>query len=97
MNCPNCGLINLESAIHCDCGYEFEYPQPEPMDSKVEEPKPKTKTSRSEIVVLGVWLILGPFLFFTDFAGDLRFEIAAYVLWFAGLILLLWRSFGHKI
>ena len=24
MKCPNCGLINPESALHCDCGYNFE-------------------------------------------------------------------------
>jgi hypothetical protein len=23
MNCPNCGLINPESAAWCDCGYDF--------------------------------------------------------------------------
>jgi len=24
MKCPNCGLINPESALYCDCGYNFE-------------------------------------------------------------------------
>jgi uncharacterized RDD family membrane protein YckC len=23
LNCPNCGLINPETAMRCDCGYEF--------------------------------------------------------------------------
>jgi hypothetical protein len=23
MNCPRCGLINPETAQHCDCGYDF--------------------------------------------------------------------------
>ena len=23
MNCPNCGLVNSESAQRCDCGYDF--------------------------------------------------------------------------
>ena len=23
MNCPNCGLINPETATRCDCGYDF--------------------------------------------------------------------------
>jgi hypothetical protein len=23
MNCPNCGLINPETALMCDCGYDF--------------------------------------------------------------------------
>ena len=22
-NCPNCGLINPENALRCDCGYDF--------------------------------------------------------------------------
>ena len=25
MKCPNCGLINPESALNCDCGYNFDY------------------------------------------------------------------------
>ena len=24
MKCPDCGLLNLETAQHCDCGYDFE-------------------------------------------------------------------------
>jgi hypothetical protein len=24
MKCPNCGLINPDSALRCDCGYDFE-------------------------------------------------------------------------
>ena len=24
MRCPNCGLINPESAMRCDCGYDFD-------------------------------------------------------------------------
>ena len=23
MKCPNCGLINPQSTMRCDCGYEF--------------------------------------------------------------------------
>ena len=41
MKCPNCGLINPESALHCDCGYNFE-------SSRIDEEAklPVSKTDR---------------------------------------------------
>ncbi len=28
MNCPKCGLINPETALRCDCGYDFKFKMP---------------------------------------------------------------------
>ncbi len=41
MKCPNCGLINPDEAIFCDCGYNFK-------KGKLERPITKPITKREE-------------------------------------------------
>jgi len=38
MKCPACGLINPESALNCDCGYNFDYKK---IDKEAELSVPK--------------------------------------------------------
>jgi hypothetical protein len=55
MNCPQCGLINPETAQRCDCGYDF-------INKSVEKPystsSPNTKLSRTAIGAQVVALVL---------------------------------------
>lgn len=53
-NCPNCGLLNLETSVRCDCGYDFpsgemkeSYLSQAPAASTVTFQKPSQKLSGS--------------------------------------------------
>ena len=62
MECPKCGLVNVESAINCDCGYNFKTHKIE--NKPVDESQKITAKSIKNIYVAGIlgFTIIGIFL-----------------------------------
>ena len=62
MECPKCGLLNVESAIKCDCGYNFKTHK---MENKLDNESQKiTAKSIKNIYVVGImgFIFMGIFL-----------------------------------
>jgi hypothetical protein len=51
MKCPNCGLINPDSALRCDCGYDFN-------SSKIEKSYIPKKQKGPKKYALGIFMII---------------------------------------
>lgn len=96
MKCPNCGLINSDSALHCDCGFSFE---PGELDAKTRKGRKRnrrSKLSAFELFALVVWFVVAPGLYYSR--GEV-FEVGAFWFWIAGALLLIWcmvRSRGNR-
>jgi hypothetical protein len=73
MKCPRCKLINPETALRCDCGYDFE-------TKTVEQPyftQPLPKDIRSWLIFVIVYNIIGAAL--SVASGDvIRFVAIAF-------------------
>jgi len=61
MDCPKCGLINPDTAVCCDCGYDFkigEFHQPDPIDpGKIQIPY-NSGYAFSRLVTAGLVVII---------------------------------------
>lgn len=87
MKCPNCGLINSDSALHCDCGFSFE---PGELEAKIRQGskrRRRSKLSAFELFALVIWFVIAPGLYYSR--GE-AFEVGAFWLWIAGALLLIW-------
>lgn len=57
MKCPRCGLINPETALQCDCGYDFEaYHISKQSDAAVPE---TNQRKRKGSLGLAFWIVIG--------------------------------------
>ena len=75
MICPNCNLINLDTAQKCDCGFEFvtELDIPEPGEFRwlVDLPRPRQVIKKPDPVPVGVFLaLLGLVLILSNLRGE---------------------------
>ena len=55
MTCPTCNLINSDSAIRCDCGYDFRYRSVQ--DSYLAEHQNKIRQDRSNNVRTAISIV----------------------------------------
>ncbi|MHA1330011.1 MAG: hypothetical protein ACTSR2_02930 [Candidatus Hodarchaeales archaeon] len=83
MKCPNCGLINPDEAILCDCGYNFK-------KEKLEKPKTITNIGEKALIsqvnafniigvtiisIIGIIILLSSFVNLFDLLSE-ELEIA---------------------
>ena len=63
MDCPKCGLVNVETAERCDCGYDFasgqmklSYANPRSRDDRLDE---RRQRARRDMTIGGVVCVIG--------------------------------------
>ena len=75
MTCPNCELINLDTAERCDCGFEFvtdlDIPEPQEFRWLLDLPRPRQVTKKPDPVAVGVFLgLIGLILILSNLRGE---------------------------
>ncbi len=75
MICPNCKLLNPDTAQRCDCGYDFitklDIPEPEEFRWLIDLPRPRQVIKKPDPVPVGVFLaLLGLVLILSNLRGE---------------------------
>jgi len=84
MKCPRCGLINLDTAYRCDCGYDFRINE---LDPRYAKPVPKVER-RKELAVRVVTVGLIILILWLLPSSSRAYLTFSKVLWALGLALI---------
>ena len=86
MTCPNCGLINPDSALECDCGYDFAAKRLAARrvraERKVDSPPGWLEQPRSE-----TWKLVMSFIYVVGVFGFGAMAIFLSVFWFGRVLI----------
>ncbi|MBN2209291.1 MAG: hypothetical protein JW759_08345 [Candidatus Coatesbacteria bacterium] len=58
MKCPNCGVMNDEAALRCDCGYDFQSNGVKEPDLSIEEQRDEELTRKRRKYKRNAWICL---------------------------------------
>jgi len=83
MKCPNCGLINPETAEKCDCGFDFVVAK----QSRI--PIPEYKKSKKPIIYGLFYLVLGVSALFFPEGDPTNFTPLGAIIFFIFVVLAL--------